>query len=271
MNDFPPIDLHDLLVPLRSAVAVDVGPIDRSSLSRLEANGYDQAPVRCDGEWIGLIATTHLRSLADSDEALRIGDTALSAHIVRDEDIITIADLLGALSDDRAVLVTRHDTGPFGFITLSDLNRHALRKALYDLLSEVESRLATLLDRNVADLLSAIDDLSESNQMRLLGHYHYMKRKGLDLSPLAGATLTQLIDLAQRQPDILKLLGYSKTKFKADFGSISDLRNSVMHPVRPLVHSQKDVASTLDRVVRIAELRNRLRSTSQAVPGTPLL
>ena len=47
--------------------------------------------------------------------------------------------------------------------------------------------------------------------------------------------------------------------------------NKVMHPVRPLVHSQKDVAALLRQVERLADFRQSLRHALNSMPDTPLL
>src|SRR5690606_34397964 len=109
------------------------------------------------------------------------------------------------------------------------------------------------------------------DQIRLLGHYHFMRQEGVELSLLAGATLSQLLRIAREEPAVLEKLGYGKSKFKDLTGSLPDLRNQVMHPVRPLIHSRGDVAQLLRRVHRLDDLRTRLRRVLGDIQGAPLL
>lgn len=272
MIDFPVIDIRALLVPLASALRVETGRVDPDVVSDLETQGFDQAPVRDGEQWAGIVSTVHLRALADGGEAIEPDDPAISGHSVRVDEVSDVADLLRALESERAALVVDAAAGePVGMVTISDLNRHAVRKALYDLLSEVESRLATLLAHVLDDELDALRHLGELDQIHLLGHYHFMKRGGVELSVLAGASLSQLLKIAREEAGVLDLLGYSKTQFKGETGSLPTLRNQVMHPVRPLVHKQDDVARVHRGVLRLAELRARLRDVLDAMPGAPLL
>ena len=183
-----------------------------------------------------------------------------------------VGDVLEVLAEERAVLITNGTAdAAVGMVTISDLNRHSVRKALYDLVSEVESRLATLLVHTLDDEEHALRYLGELDQIRLLGHYHFMRQEGVELSLLAGATLSQLLRIAREEPAVLEKLGYGKSKFKDLTGSLPDLRNQVMHPVRPLIHSREDVAQLLRRVHRLDELRTRLRRALGDVQGAPLL
>ena len=127
------------------------------------------------------------------------------------------------------------------------------------------------MELTMGDEEDALRHLGELEQIHLLGNYHYMKRGGVELSLFSGTTLSQLLKIAKEQGAVLERLGYSKIKFKEETGSLPDLRNKVMHPVRPLIYSHEDVGRVLRRVRRLAELCGRLRRALDETPDTPLL
>lgn len=273
-SPLPTIDVRDIIVPIEAAVSMRLGPIDSQVVQRLEALGYDQAPVLRDGTVIGVAPTTRLRTLLDGATPLAAGDPEFASHRRPAEEVLHVGDALEMLESERAVLITSGGSAGapvIGMVTISDLNRHAIRQALYDLLSEVESRLATLLALTVENEEETLRHLGELEQIRLLGNYHYMRRGGVELSLLAGTTLSQLLKIAREQDDVLERLGYSKSQFKKRTGSLPNLRNKVMHPVRPLVYNHADVGAVLRRVRRLAELCGRLRRALSETPDAPLL
>ena len=73
--------------------------------------------------------------------------------------------------------------------------------------------------------------------------------------------MSQLIQVAAKNKDVLSRLGYSKrTEFDKETGVIPELRNCVMHPVRPLVLSQADVKRVHGAVTTVIELHRRVKS-----------
>jgi hypothetical protein len=265
------LDLQRLCVPLDRCVAVVPGSVDQNTLSILTERGYDQAPVydrqsrRC---W-GLVETSYLRVLSEAGQPLRSDDP----H-VRDErwefrvgSLMTLFALLDKMTDQRSVLVIResdatehgHHESIWGLFTISDLNRHAVRGAIYRLLAEVESGLAKWLEALLPDPWSWIRHLDEEQQARVLGYWELSKKQGVDVGPVAALTLTQLVNVIARHDTASERLGYpSRSKFAKSTGQLPRLRNRVMHPIRPLILTHPDVGDVLRAALVLEDLRERI-------------
>ena len=272
-----PVDLGSLVVPPDNWIAVQPGPVDLSTLSLLENRGYDQAPVY-DGAaraLLGLIETDYLRTLVVSGQPLRPDDPEVRSarHFLRIGGDIDITELLAALTRTRAILITEqlqldeHESAEIlhGLVTISDLNRHPVRAALYSVLATLESELARAIPRLFSDPWEWIGTLSEHHQVSILGYSELTRRKRVDVDPIAAATLSQLLQVVARHKAFLVRLGFrSRKDFEDLTGRIPDLRNCVMHPVRPLVLDQDDVSKT-DRTVRaILDLTKRVENDNDA-------
>lgn len=264
------VDLDSLSIPLGQCVCVAPGPIDPAVLAKLEERGFDQAPV-CDGKGTyGLVETHHLRSLLEVGLPLNGDDAG-----VRDEERefciptggASLFAILAKMISQRAILVIRSgDAGEYGLhtqvkglLTISDLNRQAFRSAIYRLLADVESGLAKWLEMRAGDPWDWLKHLDEEQQARVLGYWELSKREGVDVGPIAALTLAQLINIVSRHETAAEHLGYpSRTQFGKAAGRLPSLRNRIMHPVRPLILAQRDVAKVSKAVDVLDDLREKL-------------
>ncbi len=265
------VDLERLCVPLDRCVAVVPGPVDSNTLSILTERGYDQAPVyeaasRCC--W-GLVETTYLRELLGAGEPLRSGDPHVRHERweFRVGPFVTVFGLLAKMAEQRAVVVIRESSATeygyhesiWGLFTISDLNRHGIRSAIYRLLADVESGLAKWLEALAPDPWVWLHHLDEEQQARVLGYWELSKRQGVDVGPIAALTLAQLVNVVARHDTAVELLGYtSRSQFAKSTGQLSRLRNRVMHPVRPLILAHTDVGQVYRAVLVLEELRERV-------------
>lgn len=265
------IDLERLCIPLDRCVTVTPGPVDPLVLSTLTERGYDQTPVydpssRC---YYGLAETGYLRSLLEAGKPLRHDDGR-----IRDEErnfrvssFVTIFDLLEKMAAQRAVIVISEsdatEYGPgeiiWGLFTISDLNRHAVRSAIYHLLADVEAGMAKWLEALLPDPWAWLRYLDEEQQARILGYWELSRRKGMDVGPVAAVTLAQLLKVFSRDERAARQLGYeSRSKFEKAVGRLPYIRNGVMHPVRPLVLAHEDVERINRGVLTLEKLRDRI-------------
>ncbi|MFQ5913344.1 MAG: hypothetical protein ACE5JS_09185 [Nitrospinota bacterium] len=271
--------LETLCVPLEKCLSVNTGPVDESILSELERRGYDQAPVyhvekKC---LLGLVETERLRRLYNKGEPLSSDDPAVcdEAHRFEIGASVTVEQVLDKMGQRRAILVIRKSlaTEPgernYGLLTMSDLNRQHFRAALYPLLAELESEMARLVESEFENPLDWVNVLTENHQVQVLGYWEVTKLRGVDIgSPIAGTTLSQLINVISKSKAVRERLGYgSGEKFKEQSGKIPCLRNRVMHPVRPLVLNQDDVKEVRATVASIADLYARVRKLTARGPG----
>lgn len=265
------VDLDRLCIPLSRCVNVVPGPIDPATLEALETRGYDQAPVydSASHRYWGLVETTHLRYLFEAGGPLSGDDPAICAEDceVHIRSWVTVFDIFGAMADRRASVVVReYDSAEYGYaesicglLTISDLNRQPIRGAIYDLLAAVESGLAMWLERYAPDPWTWLKHLDEDQQARVLGYWELSKRQGVDVGPIAALTLAQLTSVIGRDAGAALALGYpSRSQFSKAVGGLPRLRNRVMHPVRPLVLAQDDVAEIRRSLLVLDDLREKI-------------
>jgi hypothetical protein len=144
-----------------------------------------------------------------------------------------------------------------GFLTISDLNRHVFRAALYGTFAALEARLATFIETSCPNPWEWIKSLSEEHQVRILGYWDLSKRHGLDVGPVAAATLTNLLTVAAKSSTIRAALGFTnRSEIDKVVGAVPNVRNAVMHPVRPLIGRQGDVQRVLQTMRAVAALHD---------------
>ncbi|MGE0827707.1 MAG: hypothetical protein AB7P18_36985 [Candidatus Binatia bacterium] len=267
-------EVGDLCVPLDDCITVKPGAVDREAVSSLEAHGYDQAPVydRERPMVYGLVTTAQLNDLMRTGAVLDGSKIAEQAdqYFFRIGAFITIEQLFDKLAQERAALVIRESNATeyglwqscLGLLTISDLNRHQLRASLYSILSTLESALARLVERFFADPWEWVKTLNEAHQVGVLGYWELSKRRGVDIGPIAATTLAQLIQVISRNKELLLKIGYSRTQFEGQTGQIPELRNSVMHPVRPLILDQSDVKRANQIILNVLDLIKKIETVA---------
>lgn len=271
-------ELETLCTPMDECLTVTVGPVDTSILAELETRQYDQAPVystnRC---LLGLVDTQRLRTLHEKSSPLLADDPAVcdQDHQFHIGPFVTVSRIFETLSDRHSVLVFRGSSATeygyvewhYGLLTISDLNRQPLRAALYSVLAELESGMANLVDKHFQDPWVWVKTLAEENQVRLLGYWELTRRLGIDVGPIAATTLAQLFQVVAKNKELLSSLGYdSRNAFESQTGTIAHLRNSVMHPVRPLVLDQDEVAKVLATLQSATDLFTRVEKCTRRGP-----
>jgi hypothetical protein len=184
-------------------------------------------------------------------------------HELRDSAIVseeaTISDVLGLLATEGFVF-TVGERGLAGFVTPSDLDRHAVRSHFYLLLADLEMALADIVRHDVpealvvarigGDSLKRWSSASNENTEADAVEYLYIKDLAeLFLESQWGATL----DRGQRNT----------------LTELCQFRPTVMHPARQLTAEHtpqmlaslarrgEDLARMLDDVVREATGRPR--------------
>lgn len=252
------IDLRTIATPLERAVFLPMGFLQAELIEELRSADFDQAPIRdVRGEWVGVLGRTEAAQLVESHTPLD-SSAPIERKVLPTE--CSIEELLDTLAKSRGVLVD--DAGrPGWLVTVSDLNRHRLRTVLYGTVAELEALSARLIDIVYDEApWDWLVTLGEDAQARLVGYWEVSKRRGVDIGPLAGTTLTELLAVISKSTRVREMLGYrSATEFLKDAGRLPDYRNRVMHPVRPLVLSHEDVLQLKLTLERIDSLIKRSR------------
>ncbi len=255
----PNIPLSSLLTPWAKAVSVELGPVEGSILTRLREADFDQAPVVHLGKPLGIVLTNHLDELHATGRPLEPTSSFVGTRRVGVSP--PIDDLLAAIAEQRGVIIGEHEDESSGFVTLSDLNRHHFKAALYPMFAELEAGLAELVAVHFAEPWDWLKALDKDRQARLVGYWELSKRDGVDIGPLAGTMLSELSEIGASSEPIRTRLGFeSRGQWKSTFDGISGLRNAIMHPVRPMIHDIDDVKQLKERVAKMLTVLGRMDS-----------
>lgn len=270
-----PQELSSVATGTADWIAAELGPVDGRVLEDLRTFGLDQAPVYSAGRdrLLGVVSLERLQDLFHAQLPLEATEPELN-----DPDVFLVATpfvtcvaLFQALAARRALIVMDYSPSgtiagplkPEGLLTLSDLNRHIIRGSIYSIFAELESRLAREIDREFEEPWHWIQMLGEDHQVRILGSWDLTRRRGVDVGPTTAATLAQLLQVSARCRPLLDRLGYpSRKAFEDATGSLALLRNSVMHPVRPLVLGSADVTRAHRSLTHAIDLHERLEKVS---------
>jgi len=276
-----------ICVPLGDCVRATLGKVDPSTCEHLERNGFDQAPVKVPHAPLGwrLVATSHLRELASSSQPL----TSHEQHFLRDDamkvEMEGVAQIEYVVSEmilrPAAIVFAEQSYAPldsddqeperlivlFGLTTRSDLNRQAVRAAVYDRLATAEMALARFIRMTLQDR-DWIRLLNEDAQARVLGWTEVSRLRGVDVDPVEATMLTDLINVVARSKELRRRLGYkSSDEYDTQMGRIAKVRNAVMHPVRPLVLGEDDLHRLRQVLESTSDLEQRIRTAMSQDAG----
>ena len=263
---FPTIDLRDLLIPWEKCFGVNPGPVDSKAVAVMEDKDYDFAPVfepiKSGQAVLGLVSRERLRELVHNGLELLPSDAGICRPEVYDHASISVL-LETMASTPAAIVVVDQDTygpAPIGFLTRSDLNKHPFRSIIYLHLANLEIKLASLVEESFEDHWDWVSHLNEEKQARVIGYWELSKRRGVDVGPVGAATLTEMFTVIAKTGRLRSLLGYTSRKsFDEAVGRIPDLRNQIMHPVRPLITNGEAVIKLKEDMATILLLMERLK------------
>ncbi|MFO0963719.1 MAG: hypothetical protein U0625_12575 [Phycisphaerales bacterium] len=199
------------------------------------------------------MSTDALKALHGSNGTLHEASEEIGRRSL-DVDV-AIDRLLEVIAAQRGAIVLAEDGGSPGFVTLSDLNRHLFRAALYPLVAELESGLASLVESVFQDPWEWLETLDKERQARLVGYWEVSKRDGVDIGPLAGAMLSELSTICEATAAIRKPLGFaSRGDWCRSLDPVKRLRNGIMHPVRPLLDDEAGVATLRESIAELTRI-----------------
>ncbi len=265
------INIKDICIPPEKCFTVKPGYIEADTLSEMDRKNYDYAPVVNDKCVYGLAGKKLLRNLHKNNPVLSpsLPEVSDRSHFFEVyHSCVTLPQILEKMSDSMAVLVfetgqaEHHFISHFiGLTTLSDLNRHEIRFALFRIITALESTLEKVISNFFSDPNDWLKKLNENDQVRILGYCELAKRNNMETDFIEATQLTNLLNIVAKTKEIIELLKYkSRTDFEKQTGHISQLRNQVMHVVRPLIIKQSDVLRLLETINFIDDLIKRLKS-----------
>ncbi|MGB9864350.1 MAG: hypothetical protein ACPLPQ_11155 [Candidatus Saccharicenans sp.] len=242
-TSFPVVDLKGILIPWEKCLKVTIGPISEILVREMVKKRYDYAPVFSsdapNSQLLGLVSRQRLEKLLSENKELAKDDKEI---IFAEIPIRSNLDCILELFSQEPTRIVSHEYeaeghtlyNAYGIVNKSDLNRPPIRKIIYEILAELEMRLAEYIDSKKTDPFALIESLNEDSQARIIGYWELAKRKNADTGPLAGAMLSELIRIVAK--NYYADLGYkSRNEFEKATGQLPEIRNQVMHPVRPLI------------------------------------
>src|SRR6516165_6871228 len=187
---------------------------------------YDYVPVRSDDRIVGLLPLSQFRA-ASNDLGGLAAEGAMSPL---DQSILITSgsSILRYIEEAEASpyrLVLRH-TQIDGIVTIADLQKLAVRPALFTFVTHLELLMAAAIrarfqDQPNDDWLVLLGDRHKSVEQE----WHKLKAGGLEIDRIAA---TQFAD--KRQILVKSaLIQCSRTRAKQEFGSIEDLRDGLAH------------------------------------------
>jgi hypothetical protein len=211
---------EQISTPIADAHTVELSANPREAAAELVSLRFDQAPVRNQGHIWGWVLTERLATAAKVKSVLQ--SLEVSAIVSAEASIADVLDRLG----EQGLVFTVDERGIAGFITPSDLDRHAARAQFYLLIAGLEMVLADIVQRTIPEeiVIAAIHDellerwTSASDKNTETRAVEYLYIKDLAILFLGSAAGTQL-------PPVLR----------NTMTELCQLRPAVMHPTRPLI------------------------------------
>ena len=253
------IDLTTISTPRDHAVVATLGPIDPEQIAQATEAHVRTLPIvngnRPSG---GAISVAALAELAASKTALTIDHaTTKCEHFPH---LVPVSTLLRALADHGIVVHAgdpEHVTDDtwFGIVTPADCNRPIFRAHVYQMIVILETSLGQLIMDEFGDDWGAIRLLSDHTQSRIREFYDEERAEGVDLSPITNATLSDLFHIAVSSNNVWKLMGFRHADVLRPIAQqINDLRNTIMHPVRPFIVNERELHEHADALEAVDTL-----------------
>ncbi len=191
------------------------------------SRGFDQAPVRDRERWVGWVSTAALQPDRKIKSIYRALDTSPIVGAAA-----SINDVLPQLAK-AGFCFTVGRSGLEGFITPSDLDRHAARVHFYVLISAVEMALSQIL-REVVPQRQLIEWMSHARAGATVpgspfDSYATAKSTGTETHAVEYLYLGEMVEFLhqQRRDEIPKDL-------RDKLVMVRNLRPTIMHPTRGL-------------------------------------
>lgn len=138
----------------------------------------------------------------------------------------------------------------YHLITLPDVNKRPVRTFCYQLLMQLETRLADLIKEQYKS-----EDLFGDVNHRTLGLWKQDEINDNKVHIAEHMNIGEIKKVVRKDDNMVDDLGFSsKTKFGDQLSGVVELRNKIMHPTRTLAHDTDHLDKQKDRLDRVEEL-----------------
>lgn len=258
------IDLTTISTPKEATIVVPLGRIDPATIEKgMDARVRALPIVGEDSGCLGAISMQKLAQLAASKTQLTADHATIPCNIL--PHLVPVSALLKQLGE-HGVIIHGPDpedeslsNGWFGIVSTADLNRPIFRAHIYQMLVILETSLGQLIMDEFGDDWGAIRLLSEGTQKRIREFYEEERAEGVDLSPVTNATLSDLFHIAAESNNVWRLMEFDQPgNLRPIAHRINALRNTIMHPVRPLIVNERELQEIVTAVHDVETLTDRL-------------
>lgn len=252
------VHIEEIMIPIGQCTGVKPGPVSPEIVSLLEKNNYNQAVVLdSNNVFLGGITRKRLRQLSDAGQPLLDDDPEIK--VTKIDFHCPFAELLDLLSANYfAFAFGKYDEDSesvLGLVTISDLNKHYVRTLVYGVLFRLEMLLAQFIKNSVSDHMEWINRMDDNSKKRILDYWELAKKRNVDVGPIVACNLADLFNIIGKDKELLDKLGFSSRNQLGNATSgIPNLRNMIMHPVRPLVTEIDEIITLKETVGNLVNL-----------------
>jgi hypothetical protein len=239
---------------LGGATFVRAGWSAARAATLLAQGQFDQAPVLNRGRLVGYA----LRKDLEAHPSRRVRGVSRSL----DQEIVLSASaqlgaLLTTLRDRRFAFIVG-ENGISGFVTPSDLNKHAARAHFYLLIAALEIKMSDLVRRIGPPETQVLSFLGSASRKLIERRFHEDSRAGIEVDYLVYLLFSQLLNIVGAEPLHLQRLGFeSRSQWRRATAGLVRLRNDVMHPTREFYGPQRTIDALIDAEFRLRNLLER--------------
>ncbi len=249
---FPMITSHQIMTPREEWICWIKDASQDPPFTKDGDLPFDVIPVIQDGEVVGLI----------SINCLEIQPITLDWCLTHDAPIEQLIHFFNQKKKPACFLLSGDDF--VGLVTPADLNKSKARLAIYFMLAELEIRLANFIRYNRLSEKEILTKLGNKRQEEIKRLQIECRKTNVDVDLLEQLHLHDLLAIIEKHGRLREKLGFhSRSEYKrlVGAGGLIDLRNKIMHPVRPLVEDTSESLNALhDRLFRIKNLLSLLDS-----------
>lgn len=245
--------------PLAASTSVQINDHWETALASLRRGGFDQAPVSSKRAWVGWVSAKSLEARGGDDRVKSAFHPLSSTAIVSER--ASISEVLPHLARVGFVF-TASGSGLVGFVTPSDLERHAARNHFFVMIAGIEILLSELA--RVWYSLESIEGMISAHPMLEAGpkdgdyrapeslkeRYLLAKEKHSETHPVEYLTLGQLMDLVVSAGDEGRIRDWEPS-LSVDLEKVVKLRPDIAHPTRSL--TSRRTARELNDIAEAAQ------------------
>lgn len=186
--------------------------------------------------------------------------STISQETINHRDVIPfhthIRDVIKGLAlESRDFYFLHNERRVVGLITVVHLNCRQVKVYLFSLLSELEVCLGNFIDALISEdelLKMTFGEKEKEKHEDVKKRYQEDIKTGVDVRFVEYLYLSDLINIIIKKK-LYEPLGYSRTRFKKNLGSLNDLRNAVAHPARSIITDKHPVNKLWERIDWVEE------------------